>query len=86
MRMIAFCFRMLLNLNMIKPEMYELYGVPRFQDVVKFEYDKTIITIKLEDSLFQDVVKFEYDKTYRLKCNQLYQFQDVVKFEYDKTQ
>ena len=34
-----------------------------FQDVVKFEYDKTSDQSFFEKILFQDVVKFEYDKT-----------------------
>ena len=34
-----------------------------FQDVVKFEYDKTIRVSTQEQAKFQDVVKFEYDKT-----------------------
>ena len=36
---------------------------PMFQDVVKFEYDKTKYNSILVTNLFQDVVKFEYDKT-----------------------
>ena len=39
-----------------------MYGV-EFQDVVKFEYDKTIEAIFGGLGRFQDVVKFEYDKT-----------------------
>ena len=35
----------------------------RFQDVVKFEYDKTSVEYTRYQTLFQDVVKFEYDKT-----------------------
>ena len=35
----------------------------KFQDVVKFEYDKTIKINYSPIDLFQDVVKFEYDKT-----------------------
>ena len=34
-----------------------------FQDVVKFEYDKTSLTETTDTNRFQDVVKFEYDKT-----------------------
>ena len=34
-----------------------------FQDVVKFEYDKTWINYHGYLVTFQDVVKFEYDKT-----------------------
>ena len=34
-----------------------------FQDVVKFEYDKTIFVSIIGKIKFQDVVKFEYDKT-----------------------
>ena len=34
-----------------------------FQDVVKFEYDKTGNFYVLPYAKFQDVVKFEYDKT-----------------------
>ena len=34
-----------------------------FQDVVKFEYDKTYAEREGMTSKFQDVVKFEYDKT-----------------------
>ena len=35
-----------------------------FQDVVKFEYDKTS-NMQVDVQLwFQDVVKFEYDKTF----------------------
>ena len=34
-----------------------------FQDVVKFEYDKTSEATAEFRSMFQDVVKFEYDKT-----------------------
>ena len=34
-----------------------------FQDVVKFEYDKTGMKKEKDGVLFQDVVKFEYDKT-----------------------
>ena len=34
-----------------------------FQDVVKFEYDKTIKCYPYSMFMFQDVVKFEYDKT-----------------------
>ena len=35
-----------------------------FQDVVKFEYDKTYLAGVGEKGEFQDVVKFEYDKTF----------------------
>ena len=34
-----------------------------FQDVVKFEYDKTKYLTDDTAGPFQDVVKFEYDKT-----------------------
>ena len=34
-----------------------------FQDVVKFEYDKTLDEFSKLNPRFQDVVKFEYDKT-----------------------
>ena len=34
-----------------------------FQDVVKFEYDKTKKVDKEIKVMFQDGVKFEYDKT-----------------------
>ena len=34
----------------------------QFQDVVKFEYDKTITIEQKNKFAFQDVVKFEYDK------------------------
>ena len=56
-----------------------------FQDVVKFEYDKTIYQVYKNITKFQDVVKFEYDKTTFNPVQQFFQFQDVVKFEYDKT-
>ena len=39
-----------------------------FQDVVKFEYDKTTNRKDMCMQLFQDVVKFEYDKT-RIRSN-----------------
>ena len=35
-----------------------------FQDVVKFEYDKTKGFVEHGFIMFQDVVKFEYDKTF----------------------
>ena len=38
-----------------------------FQDVVKFEYDKTIYTHIVGNDRFQDVVKFEYDKTIKMR-------------------
>ena len=78
-------FRMLLNLNMIKRYTFYKDNYHLFQDVVKFEYDKTSSNCSFDSNKFQDVVKFEYDKTW-FKSGQLHlQFQDVVKFEYDKT-
>ena len=40
-----------------------LRSAAKFQDVVKFEYDKTKKNLRRKNSRFQDVVKFEYDKT-----------------------
>ena len=57
---------MLLNLNMIKPNTLKSGVVFLFQDVVKFEYDKTNCNNVFRRRVFQDVVKFEYDKTLEL--------------------
>ena len=42
--------------------MKKYYAMMMFQDVVKFEYDKTLDGRFNCVTMFQDVVKFEYDK------------------------
>ena len=49
---------------MIKLNGYLLFTFCMFQDVVKFEYDKTMLKLEQVGYPFQDVVKFEYDKTF----------------------
>ncbi len=70
---------------MIKLNLSHHHKTMLFQDVVKFEYDKTMARVLKEFHKFQDVVKFEYDKTSVAEYHTKYMFQDVVKFEYDKT-
>ena len=76
---------MLLNLNMIKEKFLSFVLDIKFQDVVKFEYDKRPTANDNAIIAFQDVVKFEYDKSIDDFMEQNSMFQDVVKFEYDKS-